>query len=554
VPYRLGFLPNEDFPNGHWGFTLLDASCDAIFFVDFVFHFRLAFWRSDNLVIETVPILRRYMRTMLLPINFGSVVIAMGSLGSGYQHLWVRAPLLLRLFQVPIITDEIFRFYDAANFSARKLTKLMFVWVMMLHMLSSFKGVIQRWDNDPMSTELYGFREYMHSLWWTVTALTSFGTIPTPSSNVQLTYSSGVLVGSFVTSVYIIGNMGVLISNLDAAAVSFRKRRDAVDMFVVKQGLPNELASRLHMYQECAWARGAGQNLQFVVQQMNPTIRADIMHHICHSIFVTIPLFEGCGPKFISALMETMQLEVFPQHEWVCHKGSISTAMYIVMVGTVSVIIDEERMVTVKRLTPGDFFGERSLFGSEKRNASIQAKTTVDLVVLRASRFMQVLQLYPEVRRSIEDTNLRREAETKAASSVMNLQDMTSKKATKRHTVGLRSLSRVMALSRGESRNGSRRWSDRNSNRRSDCSEDGGGSSMSYIASGLERCRASIFAPSSRMTMKIHSLQRSSSSAEGDLTSPRQTCSSDSGGYSRGSRLSTWFSSPPRQVRPSEPS
>jgi hypothetical protein len=185
--------------------------------------------------------------------------------------------------------------------------------------------------------------------------------------------------------------MGVLISNLDAAAVSFRKRRDAVDMFVVKQGLPNELASRLHMYQECAWARGAGQNLQFVVQQMNPTIRADIMHHICHSIFVTIPLFEGCGPKFISALMETMQLEVFPQHEWVCHKGSISTAMYIVMVGTVSVIIDEERMVTVKRLTPGDFFGERSLFGSEKRNASIQAKTTVDLVVLRASRFMQVL-------------------------------------------------------------------------------------------------------------------------------------------------------------------
>eukprot|EP00966_Prymnesium_polylepis_P308165 7121215-Prymnesium_polylepis.1 len=56
--------------------------------------------RSDNLVIETVPILRRYMRTMLLPINFGSVVIAMGSLGSGYQHLWVRAPLLLRLFQV----------------------------------------------------------------------------------------------------------------------------------------------------------------------------------------------------------------------------------------------------------------------------------------------------------------------------------------------------------------------------------------------------------------------------------------------------------------------
>ena len=116
-----------------------------------------------------------------------------------------------------------------------------------------------------------------------------------------------MLILSLVNSVYIIGNMGVLISNLDAAAVSFRKKREAADSFVVKQNLPHDVASRLHLYQQCAWARGAGQNLTTVVQQLNPTIRADIMHHISHSIFVTIPLFEGCGPKFISALMETMQ-------------------------------------------------------------------------------------------------------------------------------------------------------------------------------------------------------------------------------------------------------
>ena len=55
----------------------------------------------------------------------------------------------------------------------------------------------------------------------------------------QLLYSSLVLVLSLVNSVYIIGNMGVLISNLDAAAVSFRKKRDAADTFVVKQNLPH---------------------------------------------------------------------------------------------------------------------------------------------------------------------------------------------------------------------------------------------------------------------------------------------------------------------------
>ena len=70
---------------------------------------------------------------------------------------------------------------------------------------------------------------------------------------------------------------------------------------------------------------------------------------------------------------------MFPQNEWVCHKGSIATAMYIVMVGSVSVVIDEVRMVVVKRLVPGEFFGERSLFGSEKRNASIQVARVKEL-------------------------------------------------------------------------------------------------------------------------------------------------------------------------------
>jgi hypothetical protein len=70
--------------------------------------------------------------------------------------------------------------------------------------------------------------------------------------------------------------------------VLFRKKRAAADEFVNRQHLPLELAARLHHYQEVAWARGAGHNLQRVVQQMNPTIRADIMHHICHSIFITV--------------------------------------------------------------------------------------------------------------------------------------------------------------------------------------------------------------------------------------------------------------------------
>ena len=41
-------------------------------------------------------------------------------------------------------------------------------------------------------------------------------------------------------------------------------------------------------------------------------------------------------------LMEAMVLEVYPQQEWVCKKGLRATSMYIVLSGTVSVVIDED--------------------------------------------------------------------------------------------------------------------------------------------------------------------------------------------------------------------
>ena len=74
----------------------------------------------------------------------------------------------------------------------------------------------------------------------------------------------------------------------------------------------------LHNLRHSAYGSHAPQRtlqciLQAVVSRLNPTIRADIMHHICHAVFVSVPLLKGCGPKFISRLMETIQLEVFPQ-------------------------------------------------------------------------------------------------------------------------------------------------------------------------------------------------------------------------------------------------
>ena len=477
--YRLGFMANPH--AAATAYVLFDGLTDFVFVVDLLLPFRTAYWRHTTLVTDVGEIAARYVRTSFA-LHLTSVLPLLlcigwaGVDGTTRMQPWLRTPLLLRTFQVPYLIDEFAQLRANSNFSAKKLVKLLYIFVALAHGCAAGFGIVTQYDRsdgggaaadaalaaDAFAAEAaaeadanasgakggylsggsggaagddgLGFAAYVRALWWAVTALTAFGTIETPQTVAMKLYSIGVLGFSLFTSVYMIGNIGVLIGNLDAAAVIFRKKKAATDLFAKSQGLPPEMSTRLHLYQQCVWTRGAGQNLQAVVQQLNPTIRSDIMQHICHSIFITVPLFRGCGPKFIASLMEAIHLECFPQGEWVCRRGSIATAMYIVMKGSVNVVIDEVKMVVVKRLSRGDFFGERSLFGAEKRNASIQAKTTVELVLLRADRFRQVLNNFPEVKRSIEEAKKRREAETEAAKDLVQTFQPSAKEKNERNS------------------------------------------------------------------------------------------------------------------------
>jgi hypothetical protein len=256
---------------------------------------------------------------------------------------------------------------------------------------------------------------YMYALWWAVGALSSLGALSTPQSAAELGFSAVVLAVGLSLVVYVVALLRVLVSHRSASALALRKGRLAAERFVRQQAIPEPLAMRICRYQELAWESGAGPYLKTVIDELSPTVRADIMHHICHAVVIALPLFMGCEPKLILLLVEAMVHDVCPQGEWVCRRGSIATCMYIILRGEIAVVVDELRMLSVARLDRGDFFGERSLFGLEKRNASIMAKTTVDLAVLSADAFGALLREQPTLHDAIDEAKQRREAEMEVA-------------------------------------------------------------------------------------------------------------------------------------------
>lgn len=425
LPYRLGFatLGGAAGEMATARYTAFEVATDAVVLLDMLLLLRLAFWRHLVLVTTWRSIMRCALRSSL-PIGLLSLAPLVPCAMCNYSQPWLRVPLLFRVATLPSVFDELRPLLgptavDAHPYTVPRLRNLLLTFVSTAHFAAGLHGVasaapatagLARAAGVPVPYEA----TYSFALWRIVGTLSAFGNCnpeAEPTTSEMLAFSSFALGLSLVCLSHLFGTVCVLMYNLDAASTAFEQKIEAASLFVRSQALPSELAMRIYRYERVAWERGSGVYLKLTVNQVNATIRADIMHHICHAVVISAPLFGGCDPKFIELLMETMILEVYPQHEWVCHRGSIATCMYILLKGSASVVVDEARMIVVKRLDRGDFFGERALFGLEKRHASICARTTVDIAVLSSSSFTRLITSQPHMKGAIEEAKRSREEE-----------------------------------------------------------------------------------------------------------------------------------------------
>ena len=76
-----------------------------------------------------------------------------------------------------------------------------------------------------------------------------------------------------------------------------------------------------------------------------------------------MPLFKDTGTSFTSLLAEAVQFCCYPKEEWVVRKGTVGEHMFIVTMGSVDILVDDNATVPINTLGRGSFFGERTMLG-----------------------------------------------------------------------------------------------------------------------------------------------------------------------------------------------
>jgi len=126
-----------------------------------------------------------------------------------------------------------------------------------------------------------------------------------------------------------------------------------------------------------------------------------------------VPLLAGLDQKALRQLSGMLKDRTFRAGETAVDEGAQGIGFFIVLDGTATVTVGGHH---VRRLGPGDWFGEIALLASDSvRTATVKAETDLKCVGMTAWEFRPYLAEHPEIAWQIMGTMAHRIADSPAA-------------------------------------------------------------------------------------------------------------------------------------------
>jgi CRP-like cAMP-binding protein len=124
-----------------------------------------------------------------------------------------------------------------------------------------------------------------------------------------------------------------------------------------------------------------------------------------------VPLLAGVKPRDLKRLAGQMSPRHFDRGATAVVEGKTGVGFFIILEGTATVTVGEQE---VRRLGPGDYFGEMALIDEHARSATVTANDELECLAITAWNFVPWAKHHPEVVWPMLETMVERLREAEA--------------------------------------------------------------------------------------------------------------------------------------------
>lgn len=250
--------------------------------------------------------------------------------------------------------------------------------------------------------------QYIYCFYWSTLTLTTIGEVPMPERDEEYLFVVIDLLLGMLIFATIVGNIGSMITSMNAARADFQHKMDSVKQWMKFRKVNKELEERIIKWFDYLWANRQTLDEDAVTAILPDRLKAETAIHVHLETLKRVQLFQDCEPGLLVQLVLKLKLQVFSPGDFICRVGDVGKEMYIVKRGELSVLSEDCALVYGK-LTDGSVFGELSILNisgvktGNRRTANVRSVGYSDLFALSKQDLWQVLEDYPDAKTMLID-------------------------------------------------------------------------------------------------------------------------------------------------------
>ncbi|XP_065557093.1 cyclic nucleotide-gated cation channel subunit A-like isoform X1 [Artemia franciscana] len=402
---------------------VLDYLCDVIYAIDLVVHMHEGYLEQGLLVKNPTLLRKNYLFSIdskldllsILPTDF---LYLFSESGLGYCSN-APCPVLIR-------SNRLLRIRRLLTFLDRTETHTNFPNIFRICKVITFLLIIIHWNaciyfgvsnaigfgsdewvvKDLVAENKTLSSQYIYAFFWSTLTLTTIGETPPPELEIEYIFTIVDLMIGVLIFATIVGNIGSMITNMNAARTEFQNKMDGIKQYMEFRKVSKELEDRVIKWFDYLWSNKQSLNEEEILGTLPDKLKAEIAIHVHLDTLKKVKIFQDCEPGLLTELVLKLKLQVFSPSDYICRKGDVGKEMYIVKRGKLEVVADDGRTVFAT-LGPGSVFGEISILNiagnktGNRRTANVRSVGYSDLFCLSKNDLWDALQEYPEGRKQL---------------------------------------------------------------------------------------------------------------------------------------------------------
>ena len=275
-------------------------------------------------------------------------------------------------------------------------------WLMLaLLSIEYYGGDAQTWLKLHSLDQQTWYIQYLYSFYWSVVTMMTVGYGDfVPQNSIETLYTTITIIFGCGVYGYYLNTVGILLQDIHKEENKYNSNLRVINMFMDRKAIDNELQMRVREYLRFIWNEEKTQNDEEeakIINSLNNYLKEELLLKAYGNILKQFPMFyANFSEKSLRKMVIFMKEVRFIPGDGIYFEHEIDdSAIFFINKGAVELFLsrnDQTMPHNLRKLGPGECFGELGFFTGQPREASARSLEFISVFMIKRHDFMEIIR------------------------------------------------------------------------------------------------------------------------------------------------------------------